>query len=76
MANAPSRMAIGALPGMPKATVGIRAAPFMALLAVSGAMTPRTSPLPNIDLSFDDWTACPYATQSTMAPPSPGSIPT
>ena len=44
--KAPSRIAIGGLPGIPKASVGIRAPPLAALLAVSGAMTPRTSPLP------------------------------
>ena len=57
--KAPSRIAIGALPGMPKATVGTSAPPFMALLAVSGAITPRTSPLPNCDLSRALWTAWP-----------------
>ena len=35
------------LPGMPNAPVGISAPALWALLAVSGAMTPRMSPLPN-----------------------------
>ena len=49
-----------ALPGIPKAMVGIREPPFMALLALSGAMTPRTSPLPNsASGSLLDWTAWP-----------------
>ena len=57
--SAPRRIAIEALPGMPKATVGISAPPFIALLAVSGAITPRTSPLPNPSLSLLLWTTWP-----------------
>ena len=57
--SAPRRIAIEALPGMPNATVGMRAPPFIALLAVSGAITPRTSPLPNPSLSLLLWTTWP-----------------
>ena len=53
------RMAIDALPGMPNATVGTRSPPLTELFAVSGAMTPRTSPLPNCDLSLALCTAWP-----------------
>ena len=37
-----------ALPGTPKAMVGMSAPPSLALLALSEAMTPRTSPLPKL----------------------------
>ena len=37
-----------ALPGTPKATVGSSAPPSLALLALSDAITPRTSPLPKV----------------------------
>ena len=37
---------MAALPGTPKASVGISEPPSLALLALSGAMTPRTSPEP------------------------------
>ena len=36
------------LPGIPKAMVGISDPPSFELLALSGAMTPRTSPLPKL----------------------------
>src|SRR6202040_1726673 len=48
--KAPSRMAMVALPGTPKATVGTSAPPSLALLELSEAITPRTSPLPNVGL--------------------------
>ena len=59
--KAPSMIAMVALPGMPKATVGISEAPFMALLALSGAITPRMSPWPNCLRSSGSaaWTAVP-----------------
>ena len=57
--SAPIRIAMAALPGMPKAMVGISAPPFIALLAVSGAITPRTSPLPKPSLFFELCTAWP-----------------
>src|ERR1044071_8510871 len=41
--NAPSRMAMVALPGTPNATVGTSAPPSLALLELSDAITPRTS---------------------------------
>ena len=37
-----------ALAGTPKATVGTSAPPSRALVALSAAMTPRTSPVPNV----------------------------
>ena len=46
-----SRMAIEAEPGTPKAMVGTSEPAVMALLADSGAMTPRTSPLPKVLLA-------------------------
>src|SRR3954471_19848928 len=48
MRNAPSRIAIVALPGTPNATVGTSAPPSLALLELSEAITPRTSPLPKV----------------------------
>src|SRR3981081_989924 len=49
--KAPSRMAMVALPGTPNATVGTSAPPSFALLELSEAITPRTSPLPNVALA-------------------------
>ncbi len=46
--KAESISAIEAEPGTPNATVGISAPPSFALLEHSQAMTPRTSPLPNV----------------------------
>ena len=46
--NAPSRIAMPAEPGTPNATVGTSAPPSRELLADSDAMTPRTSPVPNV----------------------------
>ena len=37
-----------ALPGTPKAMVGTSGPPSLALLELSDAMTPRTSPLPKV----------------------------
>src|ERR1700716_4191392 len=50
--KAPSRMAMVALPGTPKATVGSSAPPSLALLELSDAMTPRTAPLPDGGAAF------------------------
>ena len=49
--NAPSRIAMVALPGTPNATVGTSAPPSLALLELSDAITPRTSPLPKVRLA-------------------------
>src|ERR1700755_3125783 len=49
--KAPSRIAMVALPGTPNATVGTSAPPSLALLELSEAMTPRTSPLPKVWLA-------------------------
>ena len=57
--SAPNRIAVPRLPGMPNATVGTSDPPLVALLADSGAMTPRMSPWPNIDLSLALCTAWP-----------------
>jgi hypothetical protein len=46
--NAPSRIAIVALPGTPNAMVGTSAPPSLALFELSEAITPRTSPLPKV----------------------------
>ena len=56
---APSRIAIAKSPGMPKVMVGISAPPRWALLALSGAITPRMSPRPNSFLPFVVCTAIP-----------------
>ncbi len=46
-------------PGMPNSSVGISAPPCSALLADSGAITPRMSPLPNWLWSLDVCTTWP-----------------
>ena len=48
----PIIMAVSAPPGRPSARSGIMAAPVAALLAVSEATTPPSSPLPNFPLGF------------------------
>ena len=54
-----SRIAVPRLPGIANATAGISAPPLVALLAASGAMTPRMSPRPKRLLSRADCTAWP-----------------
>ena len=44
----PRKIAIPTLPGTPKKSVGMSCPPSTALLADSGAMTPRMSPVPNV----------------------------
>ena len=44
----PRKIAMDPDPGMPNSMVGRSAPPCMALLALSGAITPRTSPLPKL----------------------------
>ena len=63
-------------PGIPKIKVGINAPPSFALLADSGAITPRISPLPNWEVSFVVCFKWLYAIQSTTVPPKPGKAPT
>ena len=48
----PSNRTLLPEPGIPKINVGINAPPSLALLADSGAITPRISPLPNCEVSF------------------------
>ena len=56
--------------------VGTSEPPSLALLALSGAITPLTSPFPNVlSASLTDLAAYPYANQSTTAEPSPGIAP-
>jgi hypothetical protein len=50
--KAPIRIAIPDDPGIPERSVGRSDAPSLGLLAVSGAMTPRTSPLPKLSGSL------------------------
>ena len=50
--NAPAITAAGADPGTPNVTSGIMAAGAAALFAISDAVTPLTSPLPNWLLSL------------------------
>ena len=52
MISAPIKMAVPTLPGIPRVNVGINAPPRSALLAASGARSPRTSPCPNCELSL------------------------
>ena len=72
----PSKIAILPEPGMPNSNVGTRAPPSLALLADSGAITPRMSPVPYLSLFFVVWIAWPYAIQSITVPPRPGRAPT
>jgi hypothetical protein len=46
-------MAVVALPGMPRASVGTMLPPTAALLAASGPAMPSMDPLPNSSLCFD-----------------------
>ena len=46
-------------PGTPNASVGTSEPPSFAFAALSGAMTPRMSPLPKFCVSFSDFIACP-----------------
>ena len=57
--SAPSSMAAGGLPGMPRLSSGIWAPPTQALLAVSLASTPCISPLPNVSGCLDVFLAVP-----------------
>ena len=55
--KATSTSAIDVEPGMPKNMVGISAPPSLALFDASGAITPRTSPLPKFSVFFSVWAA-------------------
>ncbi len=57
--NAPSKMAIDALPGTPNAIVGTSEPPSLALLELSDAITPRISPCPKPSVFFSDFSAWP-----------------
>ena len=46
--NPPNKRAMDADPGTPNAIVGTSDPPSFALFALSGAMTPLTSPFPNV----------------------------
>ena len=48
MRKAPSRIAIPAEPGTPNTMVGMSAPPSREQVALSAAITPRTSPLPKV----------------------------
>ena len=50
--NPPRSKTLFPEPGIPKINVGINAPPSLALLADSGAITPRISPLPNCEVSL------------------------
>ena len=50
----PRKTAIEPEPGMPNISVGRSPPPSFALFALSGAMTPRTSPLPKRSVFFSD----------------------
>jgi hypothetical protein len=51
--NAPINMAVTTSPGIPKVNIGIIAPPVAALLALSGPIIPRSSPLPNVSGCFE-----------------------
>ena len=51
--KAPSNMAVGPSPGMPRASSGIMAPPMEALLEVSEATTPSMMPVPNFSGYFE-----------------------
>ncbi len=59
MTKAPIRIAMPEDPGTPKNSVGKSEPPSFELFAVSGAITPRTSPLPKFSGFFEDCTAWP-----------------
>ena len=75
MTNTTSSTAIALLPGMPKATVGMIAPGLWDAVPVSGAMTPRTLPLPKLSGFLSDATAMAYDIHSATAPPRPGMKP-
>jgi len=52
-------MAAGGLPGIPRFSKGIMAPPTQALLAVSLASTPFSSPLPNVSGCLEVFLAVP-----------------
>src|SRR6056300_1778611 len=72
--NNPISIAAKLAPGIPNSTVGMNEEAFCALLAPSAPTTPLTFPLPNFSLGLAA-TVAPYANQSAIAPPSPGSSP-
>jgi len=72
--NNPIITAANGAPGIPNNTVGIMLVAFWALLLPSGPITPLMLPLPNYSFGLDA-TVVPYANQSLMLPPSPGSKP-
>ena len=47
MNSAPMKIAVTASPGMPRVSIGMKAPPTAALLALSGATRPSLAPLPN-----------------------------
>ena len=67
--------AAGDDPGTPSVTKGIIAAGAAALLAISDAVTPRKSPLPNWLLSLAHRMASLYETNAAIGLPAPGRIP-
>src|SRR6056300_388803 len=72
--NNPISIAAKLAPGIPNKTVGMNDEAFCALLAPSAPTTPLTLPSPNFSLGLAA-TVAPYANQSAIAPPSPGSSP-
>src|SRR6185369_10526492 len=66
----PSNTAAVGEPGMPSASIGSRAAVPAACAAVSGAITPSSSPVPNLAPSLDIFLARPYdMNEAGVAPP-------
>ena len=74
--NALSSTAVAAPPGIPNATVGIRAPLSLALLDAPAAMTPSTEPMPNLSGYLEVCWAWPYARNWDTDPPTPGTMPT
>ena len=73
--NAPSRMAVVTLPGMPNAMVGMSAPPRVELLAAPGPTTPSMTPVPTRSCLPEDCMAWAYATHWDTGPPMPGMMP-
>ena len=69
-------MAWGALPGMPKATVGSSAPPSLASLAASGASTPSGAPRPKLARLGEVAWPWAYDRNAATLAPTPGMIPT
>jgi hypothetical protein len=62
-------------PGMPSVSIGIMLPTAAALLADSGAATPRMSPLPNVEGSLARRFSRPYERNEAIVAPAAGRMP-